>query len=342
MRIYIIVTCFEPLKAYIFQEGLVRLATQPYSTAKGSLKKRFIHLTNFSINKKAENYKKNTEGLGKKGEEVAANVKEGEDKDEEQMSSKWSLQQLRKEYEKMGINYDEVYKNIKNLCIKTLMAVEPQITTAMRATKYRTQCFEIYGFDVIIDAKLRPWLLEVNVAPSLSSSSPYDKQVKTMLLCDTLHLAGYRIFDRKKVEDDRKKESKHRLLGFESMKKTMRREKEMTDEREPEEKIQTQKSQLALSPTKMKSQQEPSSPEKAEKTKNQPHEKKEKATIPSFLDGFNALSEDDLEILAEFEEEQRRKGHFELLFPTRQTIEAYGPYFESQRHANLVLWQYIR
>ena len=75
----------------------------------------------------------------------------------------------------MGISYDEVFKNIKTLCVKTLMAVEPQITTAMRSTKHRSQCFEIYGFDVLIDAKLRPWLLEVNVAPSLSSSSPYDK-----------------------------------------------------------------------------------------------------------------------------------------------------------------------
>ena len=66
MRIYIVVTCFEPLKAYIFKQGLVRLATQPYSTAKGSLKKRFIHLTNFSINKKAENYTQ--EDVDKKAE----------------------------------------------------------------------------------------------------------------------------------------------------------------------------------------------------------------------------------------------------------------------------------
>ena len=99
------------------------------------------------------------------------------------------------------------------------MAVEPQITTAMRSTKHRNQCFEIYGFDVLIDAKLRPWLLEVNVAPSLSSSSPYDKQVKTLLLCDTLHLAGFNIFDRNKVDEDKKKVDKQRLLGFEPMKK---------------------------------------------------------------------------------------------------------------------------
>jgi tubulin polyglutamylase TTLL4 len=60
MRLYILVTSFEPLKAYIFEQGLVRLATVPYSTAKGNLKKRFIHLTNFSVNKKNEQYKKNT------------------------------------------------------------------------------------------------------------------------------------------------------------------------------------------------------------------------------------------------------------------------------------------
>jgi len=55
---------------------------------------------------------------------------------------------------------------------------------------------------------------------------------------------------------------------------------------------------------------------------------KKSKSIPSFLDGFANLSEDDLEILAEFEEEQRRKGHFELLFPTKENVETLGPYFE--------------
>ena len=59
LRIYIVVTCFEPLKAYIFKEGLVRLATVPYTTNKNSLKKRFVHLTNYSVNKKSDNYAKN-------------------------------------------------------------------------------------------------------------------------------------------------------------------------------------------------------------------------------------------------------------------------------------------
>lgn len=56
LRIYVVVTCFDPLKIYLFEEGLVRMATQQYTTGKSSLSKRFIHLTNFSVNKKAENY----------------------------------------------------------------------------------------------------------------------------------------------------------------------------------------------------------------------------------------------------------------------------------------------
>ena len=116
----------------------------------------------------------------------------------------------------MGISYDEVFSKIKLLCVKTLMAVEPSINTAMRTVKHKNQCFEVYGFDVMVDAKLRPWLLEVNVAPSLSSSSPYDKQVKCKLLCDTLHMVGFRAFDRKRIANESKRDSRHRLFGLPS------------------------------------------------------------------------------------------------------------------------------
>jgi len=72
------------------------------------------------------------------------------------------------------------------------------------SSKHRNHAFEVYGFDVILDSNLKPWLLEVNVGPDLSSSSPYDKQVKSTLLSDVFHLAGFQIFDRKKIVDERK------------------------------------------------------------------------------------------------------------------------------------------
>lgn len=44
---------------------------------------------------------------------------------------------MKDEYKKMGINYDEIFAKIKDVCVKTLMSVEPSIVSATRATKHR-------------------------------------------------------------------------------------------------------------------------------------------------------------------------------------------------------------
>ena len=54
LRIYVLVTSFEPLTIYIYQDGLVRFATQTYSN-KGR-KSKFAHLTNFSVNKNNKDF----------------------------------------------------------------------------------------------------------------------------------------------------------------------------------------------------------------------------------------------------------------------------------------------
>ena len=93
--------------------------------------------------------------------------------------------------------------------------MEPHIvSTISRCTKHRNVCCELYGFDILLDSKLKPWLLEVNISPSLSSSSPLDKKIKTMLICDTLNLVGVYPYDRKQYERETEQTLKKRLLGL--------------------------------------------------------------------------------------------------------------------------------
>jgi len=107
---------------------------------------------------------------------------------------------MKAEYEKIGADYDGTMHKIKDVLIKTVLSVENPIVTAMSGTKNKNVCYELFGFDIIIDQNFKPWLLEVNVLPSLSSSSPMDKYIKTLLLSDTFYLVGMRMFDRKIFE----------------------------------------------------------------------------------------------------------------------------------------------
>jgi tubulin polyglutamylase TTLL5 len=51
MRIYVLVTSFHPLEAFLYREGFARLSTEKFSLEPSSIKNTFVHLTNFAINK---------------------------------------------------------------------------------------------------------------------------------------------------------------------------------------------------------------------------------------------------------------------------------------------------
>jgi len=57
-------------------------------------------------------------------------------------------------------------------------------------------CFEVFGFDVLLDSTLRPWVLEVNASPSMAMDTELDRAIKPQLVRDTILLVNPMPFDR--------------------------------------------------------------------------------------------------------------------------------------------------
>ena len=202
MRIYVVVVSYDPLKIYVNDEGLVRFATELYSDSVDTLQSRMMHLTNYSVNKQNPAFVQNLDGQGEEDKEDAAVDDSGQPK-----ASKWSLNELRIHFAREGLDFGAMWEGMKDLVIKTLIAVEEPLqgewcktlgvedggwSARGPAGAHRASCFEIYGFDILVDRSLKPWLLEVNICPSLSSGSPLDKRIKTKLVADVLTLVGVR------------------------------------------------------------------------------------------------------------------------------------------------------
>ncbi|XP_029452661.1 probable tubulin polyglutamylase TTLL2 [Rhinatrema bivittatum] len=166
LRIYVCVTSFCPLTVYVYQEGLVRFATEKFDL--DSLDNIYAHLTNTSINKYGISYSKGKERVG--------------------CGCKWTLSQFRSYLYSLDIDNVLLWQRIHNIVIMTLLAIASQVPPT-------PNCFELFGFDVLIDENLKPWLLEVNYGPALSLDCSSDVTVKKSLIHDIVELLNYKATD---------------------------------------------------------------------------------------------------------------------------------------------------
>ena len=65
--------------------------------------------------------------------------------------------------------------------------------------KVDSNCFEILGFDVLIDEKFKPWLIEINHAPSFATDTPFDFKIKKDVIADAIQLLGMTYKKKKKI-----------------------------------------------------------------------------------------------------------------------------------------------
>uniref|UniRef100_A0A3B4Z5Q6 Tubulin tyrosine ligase like 2 n=1 Tax=Stegastes partitus TaxID=144197 RepID=A0A3B4Z5Q6_9TELE len=166
LRIYVCVKSFHPLTVYIHQEGLVRFSTEKYNLS--SLHNLYAHLTNTSINKFGPFYRTDK---GKVGQ-----------------GCKWTMSKFRHFLHSLDINELLLWQRISNIVTLTLLTIAPSVPSC-------PNCVELFGFDILIDAKFKPWLLEVNYSPALTLDCQADITVKKGLIGDLIDLMNYTAID---------------------------------------------------------------------------------------------------------------------------------------------------
>ncbi|XP_064013888.1 tubulin polyglutamylase TTLL13 isoform X2 [Pogoniulus pusillus] len=152
-----------------------------------------MHLTNYAINKNNQNFIQ-----------------------DDRTGSKRKLSTLNAWMTANSYNTTKLWEDIEDIIIKTLISAHPVLKhnyqSCFPSHTTISACFEILGFDILLDRKMKPWLLEVNHSPSFSTDTAIDCEVKDALLCDTLTLINLHACNKRKVLEEDKQRVKERLL----------------------------------------------------------------------------------------------------------------------------------
>lgn len=150
---------------FLYRDGYVRTSSEKFSLAS---KANFVHLTNNCLQVCGNNYGKHEEG--------------------NTLSFDAFRLYLENAYshckEKVSFN-EHIMPRIKDLIIDTVMAVKGVAAPAKRGGC----CFELLGYDFMIDEDLRVWLIEVNINPYLGMPNEYIKKLLPRMASEMLDIA---------------------------------------------------------------------------------------------------------------------------------------------------------
>uniref|UniRef100_A0A4W5K641 Tubulin--tyrosine ligase-like protein 5 n=1 Tax=Hucho hucho TaxID=62062 RepID=A0A4W5K641_9TELE len=162
VRLYVLVTSYDPLTIYLYEEGLARFATVKYDCGTKNIKNQFMHLTNYSVNKKSSNY-------------VSCDDPEVED-----YGNKWSMSAMLRYLKQEGKDTTLLMSQVEDLVIKAVLSAELQIATACKMfVPHRNNCF---GHIVLF------YCLDFDV---FLIDAPLDLKIKASMISDMFSIVGF-------------------------------------------------------------------------------------------------------------------------------------------------------
>ncbi|KAL8565160.1 hypothetical protein ACOMHN_003947 [Nucella lapillus] len=310
LRLYVAVTSYDPLVIYLYEEGLTRFATVKYERSSKHIRNQCMHLTNYSVNKKSNDYVKN------------------DDPDVEDYGNKWSMGALLRYLRSIGKDTAALMMRIEDVVIKTLLSVELSIATACKMfMPYRGNCFELYGFDILVDDQLKPWVLEVNLSPSLACDSPLDLKIKGNMLCDLFSLTGIVCHD-PIVRSLEQHYMLRRIVCHDPMLRSLQQQSRRNQDLiKMAGRAKTACTRAGLARSKSRPQSAAGSHKAAA------------GGTPATKTGMTGLNSEEIKILRRVREEEQRKGGWIRIFPGPDTWDVHGPFLQFSTTHNQMLHQ---
>lgn len=150
LRIYAMVTGCDPLRAYVYTEGIVRFAPEPYDPRPERLSEISMHVTNTALH------------LGHPGLTIS------DDPAKEDEGSIWSLSAMLRRIEADGHDPQAVFGKISDVVgwFLRLLRRDGFFHRQAAGGPQRSYGPKLFGFDILLDAETDPWLIEIQAAPA--------------------------------------------------------------------------------------------------------------------------------------------------------------------------------
>ena len=150
LRIYALVTSPQPLRAYVYTEGIVRFAPEPYDLRPERLSEVAMHVTNTALH------------LGHPGLTIS------EDAARDDVGVIWSLSALFRRMAVDGHDVAAVFGEIQDLVAGFLNLLRSDGFFARQAARGPARAYlpKLFGLDILLDDEGHPWLLEIQTSPA--------------------------------------------------------------------------------------------------------------------------------------------------------------------------------
>jgi len=157
----------QDMNLYWFKEGYLRFSSEAFSLDDAQIEDKYVHLTNNAIQKYGKNYGKHENG----------NIV--------------TLDELEKYLPKDNpkITLDGIKNRMKELIKISMESVKTKLNSSDRK-----HCFEIFGYDFIMDAEYNVWIIEVNSNPSIEESNTLLQMLVPRMIDDAFKLTIDKVF----------------------------------------------------------------------------------------------------------------------------------------------------